>query len=514
MFKIISDLFKKKTPTVDNILLFPEGKRYYRDSHIIRKNHIDEDVQKIIYRLSKFGHKSFLVGGCVRDILLGRKPKDFDIVTSATPNQLKNIFNNCRIVGRRFKIVHVIFKNKIIEVSTFRSLPDHRLEKPEGNKDYLLRKDNNYGNPKEDAARRDFTINSLYFDLRNESIIDFVGGYDDIQAKILKVIGDPDISFKEDPVRMLRAVKFAKIHGLEIDKATQKALKKNRFEILKASTSRMLEEYNKIFRTWKASEIFKGLAENFLLDVLFSEALEHVKRQTNWREDFLETSVGKRLAIADRLLSEREEINSTIFYSILFSDIVNEALKGDSSKNMIQTIKTTLEPIFLKLEHPRREREKIVKVFASQQRFFKSEDRNKAHSEVFRNKDFFYEAFMLFKINAMAETDEDALQKALYWEISSAVTSSSEEQSSRKKPPRSNQQKTHKSKTHNSGHKKSVKKRVVKSGNKPRNSAESEKTGGEKRESHNRSQRQGPREKREDKKNKDSLAAAKESEQK
>ncbi|EMP09480.1 tRNA nucleotidyltransferase/poly(A) polymerase family protein, partial [Leptospira interrogans serovar Pyrogenes str. 200701872] len=221
--KFLSNLFKKKIGSVEDILSHPDGKRYYRDAHLIRKNMIDEDAVKIIHRLNKFGFKAYIVGGGVRDLLLGRKPKDFDVVTNATPNQIKKIFNNCRIIGRRFKIVHILFRGKVIEVSTFRSLPDYRLGKAVEDQDYLIKRDNKFGTPQEDAARRDFTINSLYYDVRNDSIIDYVGGFEDIRNKVLRVIGDPDISFREDPVRMLRAVKFAEILGLNIEKTTAKA---------------------------------------------------------------------------------------------------------------------------------------------------------------------------------------------------------------------------------------------------------------------------------------------------
>ncbi|MBP7282273.1 MAG: polynucleotide adenylyltransferase PcnB [Leptospiraceae bacterium] len=417
--KFIANLFKKKPQTVENILIYPEGKRYYKDSHIIRKNLIDEDALKIMHRLTKFNHKAFLVGGGVRDILLGKKPKDFDIATSATPNQIKNIFNNCRIIGKRFKIVHVMFKGKIIEVSTFRSLPDHRLGKQTEDKDYLLRRDNNYGTAKEDAARRDFTINSLYYDPRNDSIIDFVGGFDDIKNKVLKVIGDPDVSFKEDPVRMLRAVKFQMLHGLNLDKETKAGIKRNRLELEKASSSRMLEEYNKIFRTWRTSEIFQGLAENHLLDVLFKEALDVSKKNPNWQKDFLDSNIGKRLVIADRMLQEREELTSVIFFSLIFCDLINDAFEKDKNKqNMVHSIKTAIEPICNRMEIPKKDKERLIKIFASQKRFFKTEENNPTHNEVFRKKDFFYEAFMFFKINALAVKDEQAIQSAFFWEIS------------------------------------------------------------------------------------------------
>lgn len=419
MLKFISSLFKKKSQTVENILLYPDGKRYYKDFHPIRKNQIDEDALKIIYRLNKFNHKAFLVGGSIRDLLMGKKPKDFDIATSATPNQIKSIFNNCRIIGKRFKIVHVIFKGKIIEVSTFRSLPEHRLQTKHEDKELLLKRDNNYGTAKEDSARRDFTINSLYFDTRNESIIDFVGGYEDIQNKILRVIGNPDVSFKEDPVRMLRAVKFQSLHSLEIEKNTKLAIKKNRFELEKASTSRMLEEYNKIFRTWNSSKIFKGLAENFLFEVLFKEAAELLKPILNWQDDFLNTEIGKRIFQADKMMQEREELTSIIFFALIYSDVVSLSVSKEKNKNhLVASIKEALEPICQRLEIPKKDKERLIKIFASQSRFLNNDESNSLQNEIFRKKDFFYEAFMVFKICAISTNNDKAIQAAFFWEIS------------------------------------------------------------------------------------------------
>lgn len=431
MFKFILNLFRKKPASAEDMLQFPEGKRYYKETHNLRKNMMDDDAIKIIYRLNKFGHKAFLVGGCIRDLLLGRKPKDFDIVTSATPNQIRNIFNNCRIIGKRFKIVHVIFKGKVIEVSTFRSLPDHRLEpvnkKTDGkDKDYLLKKDNNYGTPKEDVARRDFTVNSLYYDPRNESLIDFVGGYEDVKNKIVRVVGDPEISFKEDPVRMLRAVKISVMHGMQIEKKTKAAIKNNRFEMEKASPSRMLEEYNKIIRTWDSANILKGLAENFLLEVLFKDALSISMKNPRWREEFLNLPIGRRLQIADRKLKEREDIPNVVFYALLFSEVVEEALSKEKG-NKIPIIKQTLDSITRKMELPKREKDILVKIYASQKRFLRKEEDKNNHNESFKTKDFFYESFIYFKINAEANNDEEAIQTALYWEISSRMKARQDE---------------------------------------------------------------------------------------
>lgn len=419
MLRALLQIFKKKNINVDSILKYPDGKRIYRNLHTIRKNHVDEDALKIIYRLGKFGYKAYLVGGGVRDLLLGKRPKDFDIATTATPVQVKKTFNNCRIIGKRFKIVHVIFRGKIIEVSTFRSLPDHRLEKTSKVKDYLIKRDNKFGNAKEDAARRDFTINALYFDPRNESIIDYVGGFEDLTNKILRVIGDPDISFREDPVRMLRAVKFSVMLDMTIESSTKKAIRKNRHELEKASQARLFEEYNKIFRTGKTSIVFKGMAENQLLDVLFKTPFANMQKDKEWPDNFLETPVGKKLALADKMHSEREELTSTIYYSIIFSEIIKSALESGEG-NLGTLIKRTLEPAFLELAMPKKERERLTKIFMCQTRFIDTDTENKSQIDFFKKKDYFYDAFMFFKINAIAEERDNDIQSAFIWEISSA----------------------------------------------------------------------------------------------
>ncbi|MCC5813715.1 MAG: polynucleotide adenylyltransferase PcnB [Leptospira sp.] len=415
--KIFANLFRKKDSSAAASLVYPEGKRYYRESHKVRKNDIDPDALKIIHRLNKFGYKAFVVGGGVRDILLDKKPKDFDVATNATPNQIKKMFNNCRIIGKRFKLVHILFRGKVIEVSTFRSLPEHRKESHKKDTDYLLKKDNVFGSAKEDAARRDFTINSLYFDTRNESIIDYVGGFEDVQNRVIRVIGDPDVSFKEDPVRMLRAVKFSVLLGLDIEKKTKTAIKKNRLEILKASPARMIEEYNKIFRTWKASQIFQALAENSLLDAMIPEPFQEAKKQSDWAEKFMDDGVGKRLAIIDKMLSEREEMTPCIFYSILAYDLVSPAIEGKKG-NIAHNIKQALDGFCQSMGISKRDKDKLVKIFTSQSRFLSIEDEKADQNAFFKKKDFFYDAFMVYKIIALSKQDDEALQAAFFWEIS------------------------------------------------------------------------------------------------
>src|ERR1700688_4290819 len=190
-----------------------------RDAHRISRRDVDPDALKVLYRLRQGNHAAYLVGGSVRDLLLSRRPKDFDIGTSAHPSQIKKLFRNCWIIGRRFRLAHVKFGTKVIEVATFRrqvaageevvadGVPAPDPATPEGA--HLLHHDNTFGTPEEDAFRRDFTINALFYDIATFSVIDYVGGLDDLRAGVVRMIGDPEVRLPEDPVRMLRAVALA-----------------------------------------------------------------------------------------------------------------------------------------------------------------------------------------------------------------------------------------------------------------------------------------------------------------
>ena len=190
-----------------------------REEHSVSRRDIDPDALKVLYRLRQYDHVAYLVGGSVRDLLLGRRPKDFDVGTSAHPYQVKKLFRNCWIIGRRFRLAHVKFGMKVIEVATFRrqvvageevvadGVPAPDPTTPEG--EQLIHHDNTFGTPEEDAFRRDFTINALFYDIATFSVIDYVGGLEDLRAGIVRSIGDPDVRLNEDPVRMLRAIAIA-----------------------------------------------------------------------------------------------------------------------------------------------------------------------------------------------------------------------------------------------------------------------------------------------------------------
>ncbi len=406
--------------STEYILKYPQGKRYYADFHNIRKSMIDHDAQKVIGRLNQFGYKAYIVGGCVRDLLLNRSPKDYDIVTNATPSEIRKLFVNSRVIGRRFKIIHVVFKgNKIIEVSTARSLPLSR-EKAKNKHELLIQHDNEFGSFKEDAARRDFTINSLFFDIRNESIIDYTGGYDDLQNKIVKNIGDENISFPEDPVRMLRAIKFASLFGFELHSRLVSGIKKNRRLIQKASVARLHEEFNKIFRTGSTFDVFKSMVELKLFDALFPIITKkYSELHSPWPKKFGQSYLGIRLQIADRMISEHEDINTSIYFAIMASGYLDDLFSGDPRDRKIENdIKHRLSEINAELGLTKREFERLLQMFSAQRQFHQEvEDETKPWVRSFKSKVFFPEAFTYYKIHVRANRDDAGIQRALFWEI-------------------------------------------------------------------------------------------------
>lgn len=237
-----------------------------RSEHTLSRKDIDPDALKVLYRLKTHDHLAYLVGGGVRDLLLARRPKDFDISTDAHPQQIKKLFRNCFIIGRRFRLCHVRFGRKVVEVSTFRK----QAEPDEG--DTLIRRDNTFGTPEEDAFRRDFTVNALFYDIATFSVIDFVGGLADLDQRVIRTIGDPGVRFREDPVRMLRAVALAARLGFTIDRDSVEAIRTLRSEIVKSSPARLLDEFYKILRQGASRETFRLLHETGLLAYLLPEA--------------------------------------------------------------------------------------------------------------------------------------------------------------------------------------------------------------------------------------------------
>src|SRR4051812_10236688 len=228
---------------------------------------LDPDAVKVVRRLQRNGIVAYLVGGCVRDLLLGMRPKDFDVATSAQPNEVKQTFRNSRLIGRRFRLAHVYFRGgKIIEVSTFRANPlDELTDLPQ---DLLIRHDNVFGTAEEDARRRDFTVNGLFYDVDEGRVVDHVGGKADLRARLVRTIGEPDVRMREDPVRILRAIRFAAKCGLSLEPRTLAAMKAHVAEIPRCAPPRVLEEVLKLVRSGASRRSFELLREVGALRVL------------------------------------------------------------------------------------------------------------------------------------------------------------------------------------------------------------------------------------------------------
>ena len=233
------------------------------------KNLIDKDALKVVKTISKAGHEAYLVGGCIRDLLLGYKPKDFDIATSATPEQVNKIFRRSRIIGRRFRLVHIMFSaRKFIEVATFRA----GKVKTSGNG--IIIRDNLYGSLYDDVFRRDFSVNALYYDIAKSQVIDYVGGLDDLKSSKIKMIGNPNERFEEDPVRMIRAIRFKVKLNANISSEISKSISKQAHLLASIPPARLYDEIIKLFHNEKSIDVFKELLKFGLLKFLFSQTHE------------------------------------------------------------------------------------------------------------------------------------------------------------------------------------------------------------------------------------------------
>ncbi len=265
-----------------------------RAQHCISRKNIDPDALKVLYRLSSLGYTAYLVGGGVRDLLLGRQPKDFDVGTNATPNEVRKAFRNCFLIGRRFRLAHVRFGDKVIETATFRQnsqtvgeIIEHAAEGP--------MEDNTFGTPETDAYRRDFTVNGLFYDIKTFSVIDWVGGLKDLKKGVIRSIGDPMIRFREDPVRMMRAVKFAARLDFKIERGTDRAIRKLHSCITTAAVPRLCEEVFRLFTYGTSAKAFRMLWKFGLMGDLLPELAEFI---TN--DGGAKSSTWNYLAMLDR----------------------------------------------------------------------------------------------------------------------------------------------------------------------------------------------------------------------
>jgi poly(A) polymerase len=377
----------------------------------IPQDQIDPDAAKIVRRLTRSGFAAYLVGGCVRDLLLGRRPKDFDIATSATPPEIKALFRNCRIIGRRFRLAHIFFGQKIIETSTFRANPrevEALLDEGaapldalqgHGDNELYIRRDNVFGTAEEDARRRDFTINGLFYDVDNDRVIDYVEGLPDLERRTVRTIGDPDIRFREDPIRILRALKFAARLDFEIEPATYAAILAHKGEIAKCAPPRVLEEIYRLLRGGAARRSLELLQATGVLTVLIPELQRLLAPEGDHAgaERLIHT-----LDAIDTLVRAGGSPSNALLVCALVAPFVFDQLydsDGDAqqSRDAVAILEQLAEPIVLSMRVSRRDAERARQILLAERRLGPSKRRRGRPMALVR-RDWFAEALTLFEL--------------------------------------------------------------------------------------------------------------------
>ena len=254
-----------------------------RAAHNVTRAEFSKSALKVLYRLNKAGYQAFLVGGCVRDAMLELHPKDFDVATDATPEEVKALFGNCRLIGRRFRLAHVRFGREIIEVATFRAAAIHEHDDVSHDDEGRILRDNVYGSIDEDVWRRDFTCNALYYNIADFSIWDYTGGFDHIREKRIVLIGDPEMRMREDPVRMLRGIRFAAKLGFEIDEPVIRAIDHHSHLLTNVPAARLFDEFLKLFQAGNAERTFPATDEELASDVDFMRFTRAALQNTDRR---------------------------------------------------------------------------------------------------------------------------------------------------------------------------------------------------------------------------------------
>ncbi len=284
-----------------------------RDQHIISRKNISNAALRVLYRLNEAGYTAYLVGGAVRDLLLGLHPKDFDIATSATPDEVKRLFRNCRLIGRRFRLAHVVFGPEIIEVATFRGLGEEGGEGDRHIVDGRIVRDNIWGTIEEDAIRRDFRVNAMYYDISDFSVRDYVGGMQDLQDRVLRLIGDPVTRYREDPVRMLRAARLAAKLDMRIDAAAMAPFESLGPLLAEAAPARLFDESLKMFLGGQGLKSFRMLEHCGLLKFLFPVTARALARG----DDALRSLVEQGLANTDARIAEDKSVTPAFLFAVL-----------------------------------------------------------------------------------------------------------------------------------------------------------------------------------------------------
>ncbi len=383
-----------------------------REQHPVSRKQFTQGTIDVLYRLRENGYLAFIAGGGVRDLLAGRAPKDFDVVTNARPEQVKRLFRYCRLVGRRFRLAHVHLRDEVIEVSTFRANLEDKQEKAHfhaTSEDGQVLRDNIYGTPEQDAWRRDFTINALFYNIEDFTLIDYVGGLADMQAKVIRTIGDPEKRIVEDPVRMIRAVRFASTLGFAVEEDTRTAILKLAGLITKASPARMFEEVQKLFFCGHSREVLRQLHAYGLLCHILPE-VDGAMRGSDHDRDWLDR-VTRQI---DTWRAHKAPVTPELMFALLFG-LVHERAIGErvaAGASRFEAAEDAVREHLVSLS-PRVTIPKAIGIHLSQlmgvQPYFLAMDHKKAAR--FMRRGCFHDAFIYFKMRARFEhTHDEAVQ--------------------------------------------------------------------------------------------------------
>lgn len=367
-----------------------------RSQHPISRRNIDPDALKVLYRLHRHGFTAYLVGGSVRDLLLGRQPKDFDVGTDAHPHEIKRLFKNCFLVGRRFRLAHIRFGNKIIETSTFRRAPEAWGIGGVGGR----HRDNTFGTPEEDAHRRDFTINGLFYDIATFRVIDYVGGLQDLERRLVRCIGDPELRFVEDPVRMIRAARLGGRLGFDLDEVTREGMKKHASEIAKAAPARLLEEIYRLFESGTGSPAMRVLAETGVVRYLLPEVAPYMEDGSPETERFW-----VMLEEYDRGTLQAGGVREALLWAAMFGPLFMSRRRrpdhGGPRLSARDVAESVLRPAARRFAMPRRVYHRTVQILAMQPKLDRWHSEGKTRQLV--RRDVFDEAVELWDIRRRAE---------------------------------------------------------------------------------------------------------------
>jgi poly(A) polymerase len=382
----------------------PRDRAPERDGKTLSLRDIDNDALKVVRKLLAANHEAYLVGGCVRDLYLSRKPKDFDVATSARPEQIRRVFRNSRIIGRRFKLAHVFFGTKIIETSTFRANPTETAEDSgEDGDDLLITHDNEWGSIEEDARRRDFTINGLFYDLDNNKIVDFVDGVADLDRGVIRTIGEPVTRFREDPVRMIRAVKFAARLDFTIEADTWHALLECAPDIARCSRARLVEELYKLLRGGSAARAFELMIQANLFQHIWPAFISlfddgeggGLHRPIRGESQELPSALFWRyLAALDDYVSETGQTPSNgVIQAILFAPLLDRELLESPRSDLDVRIDDLMTPPCASLGVARRDRELARQIFMAHRRMIHPSGRRGRKTSLVQRQ-YFHDALL------------------------------------------------------------------------------------------------------------------------